>query len=96
MGKKSVRIAVAIGDDADFDALKKFTGNSELVIKVANAPKLVKAIKLASTIAASVSDPASVQPQTQTAGTSIVIADPPPNVNFCRMETLYFGTSRKI
>ena len=79
-GKKSVRIAIAIGHDADFDALKKFTGNSELVIEVDNAPKLVKAIKWASTIAASVSAPASVQPSTQSAGTSIVTTDPPPNV----------------
>lgn len=53
-GKKSVRIAIAIGDDADTKFLERFTGNSELVIRADNAPKLVNAIRWASTVASTV------------------------------------------
>jgi uncharacterized protein YegL len=49
-GKKAVRIAIAIGDDADLDVLQKFIGHPELAPLVAhNAPDLVKFIKWAST-----------------------------------------------
>ncbi len=58
-GKKSVRIAIAIGRDADKDVLTEFTGNSELVLEAKNARMLAKMIKWASTIANSVSAPAS-------------------------------------
>src|SRR5438046_3831675 len=38
-GKKAVRIAIAIGEDADADVLKKFIGNSELQpLQANNAP----------------------------------------------------------
>jgi len=49
-GKKSVRIAIAIGEDADEDILQKFTGNAELLLRGRNAPELVKRIKWASTV----------------------------------------------
>jgi uncharacterized protein YegL len=50
-GKKSVRIAVAIGDDADLDVLQKFIGHTELKPLVAtNAPDLVRKIKWASPV----------------------------------------------
>jgi len=49
-GKKSVRIAIAIGEDADTDVLPKFTGNPELMLRATNAPELVKRIKWASTV----------------------------------------------
>ena len=58
-GKKSVRIAIAIGDDADEDMLREFTGNSELILHAHNADQLVKAIKWASTAVSAVSAPAS-------------------------------------
>lgn len=49
-GRKAVRIAIAIGDDADLDVLQKFIGHPELTPLVAhNAPDLVKFIKWAST-----------------------------------------------
>lgn len=50
-GKKAVRIAIAIGPDADIDELQKFIGNSEFkVLQAHNAPTLVKYIKWASTV----------------------------------------------
>lgn len=49
-GKRAVRIAIAIGSDADADVLKRFIANPELEPLVANnAPQLVKAIRWAST-----------------------------------------------
>ena len=58
-GKKSVRIAISIGEEADEDMLLNFTGNPELVLHAYNAAQLTRAIKWASTAAASVSAPAS-------------------------------------
>lgn len=57
--RKAVRIAISIGQDADDDVLKEFTGNSELVLQANNAEMLVKMIKWASTAASVVSAPAS-------------------------------------
>ena len=58
-GKKSVRIAISIGQDADDDMLYEFTGNKELVLQANNPQTLVKMIKWASTAASLVSAPAS-------------------------------------
>ena len=58
-GKKAVRIAISIGQDADDDVLQQFTGNSELVLQANNPQALVKMIKWASTAASLVSAPAS-------------------------------------
>ena len=58
-GKKAVRIAIAIGQDADNDVLEQFTGNKELVLQANNPQALVKMIKWASTAASMVSAPAS-------------------------------------
>lgn len=58
-GKKSVRIAISIGQDADDDVLQEFTGNRELVLQANNPQALVKMIKWASTAASLVSAPAS-------------------------------------
>ena len=45
-GKRAVRIAVAIGQDADHEILQKFIGHSEIKPLQANSPeKLVKYIK---------------------------------------------------
>lgn len=50
-GKKAVRIAIAIGDDADQDVLQKFIGHPEIKpILVTNTNDLVKKIKWASTV----------------------------------------------
>ena len=58
-GKKAVRIAISIGQDADDDVLAQFTGNKELVLQANNPQALVKRIKWASTAASMVSAPAS-------------------------------------
>ena len=58
-GKKAVRIAISIGQDADDDILAAFTGNRELVLQANNATALTKMIKWASTVASVVSAPAS-------------------------------------
>ena len=49
-GKKAVRIAISIGQDADPEVLQKFIGNTELKPLAANSPEaLVKHIKWSST-----------------------------------------------
>jgi uncharacterized protein YegL len=58
-GRKAVRIAISIGQDADDDVLTEFTGNRELVLQANNATMLTKMIKWASTVASVVSAPAS-------------------------------------
>lgn len=58
-GKKAVRIAISIGQDADDTILQEFTGNRELVLQANNPQALVKMIKWASTAASLVSAPAS-------------------------------------
>lgn len=58
-GKKTVRIAIAIGKDADKAVLEEFTGNKELVLSADNPQALVAMIKWASTVAKQVSSPVS-------------------------------------
>lgn len=60
-GKKAVRIAIAIGDDADLDTLQRFIGHGELApLRANNAEALVKYIKWVSTaVLQSASSPAS-------------------------------------
>lgn len=58
-GKKAVKIAISIGQDADDEVLADFTGNRELVLQANNASALTKMIKWASTAASVVSAPAS-------------------------------------
>ena len=49
-GKKAVRIAIAIGGDADLDVLQEFIGHAELKPLQANNPQdLIRYIKWAST-----------------------------------------------
>lgn len=78
-GKRSVRIAIAIGDDADHDPLRAFIGNPEIpVLQANNAEALVNYIKWASTaVLKAASAPAS---QSKAAGESkgnIPIPSPP-------------------
>ena len=58
-GKKAVRIAISIGQDADNDVLAEFTGSPDLVLQANNATALTKMIKWASTVASVVSAPSS-------------------------------------
>jgi uncharacterized protein YegL len=60
-GRKAVRVAIAIGEDADQEVLKKFIGNPELKPLQANNPEsLIKYIRWVSTaVLKSASSPAS-------------------------------------
>lgn len=82
-GTKAVRIAVAIGDDADLDVLQKFIGNVEVKPLVAsNVQDLVKKIKWASTVPLkAASSPASrtADSQGDGGGAAINIPAPPPD-----------------
>ena len=44
--KNAIKVAIAIGDDADEDVLKDFTGSSEAVIKVHNSDALKTMIRV--------------------------------------------------
>lgn len=80
-GKKAVRIAIAIGDDADKGVLQQFIGHAELQPLQANNPEaLVKYIKWVSTaVLQSASSPAS-QTAAPAAGINVPIpAAPDPN-----------------
>ena len=59
-GKKAVKIAISIGQDAEDEVLEEFTGNKELVLQANNAAALTKMIRWASTAASLVSAPASI------------------------------------
>jgi uncharacterized protein YegL len=74
-GKKAVRIAIAIGQDADFDVLQKFIGHVEIKPLQANNPEaLVNYIKWVSTaVLKSASSPAS---QSTAAGPGVNVQIP--------------------
>lgn len=76
-GKKAVRLAIAIGEDARIDVLQKFIGHAELQpLQASNADQLVKYIRWASTaVLQAASAPAS---QTQAAAAGINVPLPPP------------------
>jgi uncharacterized protein YegL len=69
-GKKAVRIAIAIGEDADREVLQQFIGHPELTPLQANNPEaLVNYIRWVSTaVLQSASSPASQTRQSQAAG----------------------------
>ncbi len=81
-GMKAVRIAVAIGEDADLDVLQEFIGNTEIKPLVStNVQDLVNKIKWASTVPLKqASNPASRAAGKNGAnGTNIPIPAPPPD-----------------
>jgi len=77
-GKKAVRIAIAIGEDADTEVLQRFIGHTELKPLQANNPEtLVRHIKWVSTaVLKSASAPAS-QAVGLAAGLNVPIPAPP-------------------
>ncbi len=78
-GKKAVRLAIAIGRDADEDVLQRFIGHSEIPVLQANSPEaLVSHIRWASTaVLQSVSSPASrLASATQVSGNVVLPAQP--------------------
>ena len=58
-GKKAVKVAIAIGKDAERSVLEAFTGNPEAVLDAGNPEVLTHFIKWASTVASAVSNPTS-------------------------------------
>ena len=85
-GKKAVRLAIAIGRDADHDVLTRFIGTGELKpLQASNAQDLVGFIKWASTaVLKAASSPASTVTVTGTGGTNVPIPVAPqgdPTVN---------------
>lgn len=78
-GKKSVRIAIAIGADADLQTLQRFIGHPELQpLKANNSDDLVRYIKWVSTaVLKSASSPASQAAGTVPANTNVPIPTPP-------------------
>lgn len=77
-GKKAVRVAIAIGRDADLDVLQKFIGHTELQPLQANNPEqLVKCIRWVST---AVLKAASSPPSQGNTGGSPVVNVPIPVV----------------
>jgi uncharacterized protein YegL len=79
-GKKAVRIAIAIGGDADPDCLQEFIGNVEFKPLQANNPeRLVQLIKWASTaVVKSASAPASQSAEAAATTGNVPIPEPPP------------------
>jgi uncharacterized protein YegL len=80
-GRKAVRIAIAIGEDADTEVLQKFIGNPELKPLQANNPEaLVKYIKWVSTaVLKSASAPASQISDSAATGMNVPIPVLPDN-----------------
>jgi uncharacterized protein YegL len=78
-GTKAVRIAIAIGQDADLDVLQRFIGHGELHPLQANNPEaLVNLIKWASTVVPqSVSSPASIVKGSPVAAPNVPALPPP-------------------
>lgn len=77
-GKKAVRVAIAIGEDADSDVLQKFIGHPEITPLQANNPEaLVRHIKFVSTVVLqSASSPASQMTDASGTMTNVVIPQP--------------------
>jgi uncharacterized protein YegL len=82
-GKKAVRTAIAIGEDADYDVLTKFIGNADLSVLQANNPEaLVRHIKWVSTaVLKSASQPPSQVGGGAAASGNVPIPPPPPMPN---------------
>jgi uncharacterized protein YegL len=78
-GKRAVRVAIAIGKDANLDVLQKFIGHAELKPLQANNPEaLVKQIRFVSTaVLKSASSPASQTNESASSSTHIPIPTPP-------------------
>jgi uncharacterized protein YegL len=78
-GKKAVRIAIAIGEDADTEVLQKFIGHPELKPLQANNPEaLVKHIKWVSTaVLKSASAPASQAGDAMSPGMNVPVPAAP-------------------
>ncbi|REJ42804.1 MAG: tellurium resistance protein [Microcystis flos-aquae TF09] len=80
-GKKAVRIAIAVGGDADHEPLQKFIGHSELRPLQSNSPEnLVKQIKWVSTVVLKAASSPSSQSKNSNFGGGNVPIPVPQNV----------------
>lgn len=85
-GKKAVRVAISIGQDADYEVLQKFIGNTELKPLPANQPEdLVRRIKWVSTVVLKATSAPASQSTPPSAGINVPIPQPssldPANLN---------------
>lgn len=80
--QKAVRIAIGIGDEADYDVLDKFIAHPEFkALRADNAPTITRYIKWASTaVVKSASAPASQPAGTPTPAGNVPIPTPPVTV----------------
>lgn len=78
-GKKAVRVAIAVGRDADTDILQKFIGNSELKPLQADNPQaLIKCIRWVSTaVVGATSSPTSQTTSSPLPAVNIPLPTPP-------------------
>lgn len=80
-GKKAVRLAIAIGSDADTEVLQRFIGHAEWQpLQANNSADLVEYIRWASTVVLqAASSPASQAPGASAAtGVNVPLPQPPP------------------
>jgi uncharacterized protein YegL len=78
-GKRAVRIAVAIGEDADQEALRLFVANPEMpVLRADNSETLVNYVKWASTAVLKAASAPASQHQDQGTGANVPVPAPPP------------------
>jgi uncharacterized protein YegL len=79
--RKAVKIAIAIGADADMEVLQKFIGNSERKPLTAEySYQLVKLIRWASTAALKAASSSPSQSKGATTADSVILPQPPPEV----------------
>lgn len=78
-GKRAIRIAIAIGQDADRDMLRRFIGNAEVPVLEANNPEALRTyIRFVSTaVLENASSPPS-QSHGATGGAAAAVIPPPP------------------
>lgn len=80
-GKKAVRLAIAIGEDANLDVLQKFIGHPELQpLQAKSAEQLVKYIRWASTVVLKAASAPASQTHAVPAGVNVPLP-PPPQLN---------------
>ena len=77
-GKRAVRIAVGIGEDADQDALRRFIANPEIpVLRANNSESLVNYVKWASTAVLKAASAPASQHAGASAGLNVPVPAPP-------------------
>ena len=77
-GKKAVRLAIAIGDDANIDILQRFIGHAEIQpLQANNAEDLVNYIRWASTAVLQAASAPASQSSAAPAGVNVPLPPPP-------------------